>query len=97
MGLSSGESGSASATLAMVGLGEVGKLKINCECLGDAIGVLNRERPDDFSGLSHQAVIGSGCSGLFTFLNQESSQLLDYIEKCFALLLHQHTTEKGAK
>ena len=74
----------------MVRLGKIGELEINGESFRHPISVFHRERADDVAGARHQVVVEFGYAqpGLLPVLNEQPPQLLDDIEKRFALLFH---------
>src|SRR4051794_18852063 len=67
--------GGSPSPLAMVGLGQVGEVKINRKCLSDAVSFVDGQPRDDLARLFKQRILKIGCGALsgrlFPVLNKD--------------------------
>ena len=87
--------------LAMVGFGKVGEFEINRECLGDTMGLINREAGDNLARLVQQRIFeirrGSLGARLFPVLNEDPPQLLDHTQQRLTHLFDQDASQQDSE
>ena len=86
----------AAATLAVIGLRQIGQLEINCESFGELVGIFDGEIGNDGARLGHQIVAVFLLFGL-AMLDQKAAEMFDHVQQGFAGLLYEDTAQQDSQ